>query len=250
MTLWSADFLNRLSAVLLYSSIAAACAALGALPFMARRRLPSAWLGWTDALAAGLMLGASYILIVDGIERSPLAETLGTLAGIAVLYAAHASTGTWNLGMGIYEQHGSSPTGKLWLRNAIHSTAEGVSIGAAMVVDLDFGIFVALALTAHNVPEATALCSHLVPRGIRLIPAALLCVAANLGQIALAVLTFLMVGVLPGLLPAALGFAAGTLIYLVVVELLPDSFVKTGHTTIAVLTSAALGAVVIVRGLF
>ena len=79
-------FVSRLWAVVLYSGLAAACAALGVLPFMARRRLPSAWLGWADALAAGLMLGASYILVVEGIERLPLAETIGTLAGIATLY--------------------------------------------------------------------------------------------------------------------------------------------------------------------
>ncbi|MCZ6778063.1 MAG: ZIP family metal transporter [Acidobacteria bacterium] len=242
-------FVSRLWAVVLYSGLAAACAALGVLPFMARRRLPSAWLGWADALAAGLMLGASYILVVEGIERLPLAETFGTLAGIATLYATHALTGIWKPGLRPARPDGSGPTDKLWLRNAIHSSAEGVSIGAAMAVDLDFGIFVALALTAHNVPEATALCAYLVPRGVRLLPAALLCVAANLGQIVLAVLTFLMVAEQPALLPAALGFAAGALIYLVVVELLPDSFAKTGHTTIAVLTSVALGAVVIFRGM-
>ncbi len=239
-----------LGTVLLYSSIAAACAALGALPFVTRRRLPLTWLGWANALAAGLMLGASYILIIEGIERGPLAETLGTFVGVAVLYATHALTGTRHFGAAAPPPGGVGLSDKRWLRDAIHAAAEGVAIGSAMAVSLDFGIFVALALTAHNVPEGTALCAVLLPRGFRLPSAALLCVSANLGQVVLGAVSFMIVRAQPALLPYALGFAAGTLIYLIMVELLPDSFEQAGHTTIAVLTNVALAAVVVVRGFF
>ncbi|HXF96941.1 MAG TPA: hypothetical protein VNI61_12655 [Gemmatimonadales bacterium] len=58
--------------VLVYSAVAAGAAALGAIPAALRRPLSLRWLGWANALAAGLMLGAAYRLMMIGLERGPL----------------------------------------------------------------------------------------------------------------------------------------------------------------------------------
>jgi zinc transporter ZupT len=236
--------------VVAYASLAAATAALGVFPFLTRRRIPTAWLGWANALASGLMLGASYLLTVEGLERHPLAESLGVALGVTVLYLTHTLSGTRDLALDTSPAPGDVYAEKLWLRNAIHAAAEGTAIGAAMAVNRDFGIFVALAFMAHNVPEATALTSVLRSRGRGIAHCAFLCVASNLGQVALGIATFLAAHAFPPIVPVALGFPAGALVYLVTVELLPDSFQEAGHTTIAVLSSVALCAVVLVRGLF
>jgi len=237
-----------LTDVVAYASLAAATAALGVFPFVTRRRIPTAWLGWANALAAGLMLGASYLLTVEGLEIHPLAETLGAALGVATLYLTHTLSGTRDLALDTSPAPGDVYVEKLWLRNAIHAAAEGTAIGAAMAVNREFGIFVALAFMAHNVPEAIALTAVLRSRGRGIVACAILSVTSNLGQVVLGAATFLAARAFPALLPAALGFPAGALIYLVTVELLPDSFQEAGHTTIAVLSSVALCAVVLVRG--
>lgn len=59
--------------VLLLASVSAAAAAVGALPLLGRPRPPRAWLGWANAVAAGTMLGASYVLTSVVNESWPLA---------------------------------------------------------------------------------------------------------------------------------------------------------------------------------
>ena len=58
-----------------------------------------------------------------------------------------------------------------------------------------------------------------------------------------------MAGSAPEVLPWAVGFSTGALIYLVVAELLPESYERVGTTTIALVTVAAMGVVASLRGL-
>jgi zinc transporter ZupT len=134
------------------------------------------------------------------------------------------------------------------LVNALHATQEGVAIGAAMLVSLHFGISMALALAVHNIPEAMVLTSILAERGVRARHAAALAVAVNANQVLVAVVTFVVVGALPFLFPWAVGVAVGALIYLVLAELLPESYRQAGHTSIALVTLVAMGIVVALGG--
>ncbi|HJM43072.1 MAG TPA: ZIP family metal transporter, partial [Nitrospinota bacterium] len=70
--------------VVLFSSLAAGLAGLGALPFCCGASVPVRWVGWAYALASGLMLGAGYILMADGLERATLSVVLG--GGLGVVY--------------------------------------------------------------------------------------------------------------------------------------------------------------------
>jgi zinc transporter ZupT len=46
----------------------------------------------------------------------------------------------------------------------------------------------------------------------------------------------------------ALGFAVGSLVYLVMVQLLPESYRQAGQTTIALVTIVSMGIVVLLGG--
>jgi len=117
-----------------------------------------------------------------------------------------------------------------------------------MLVSLHFGISMALALAVHNIPEAMVLTSILAGRGVRVRHAAALAVAVNANQVLVAVVTFAVVGALPFVFPWAAGFAVGGLIYLVLAELLPESYRQSGHTGIALVTLVAMGIVVALGG--
>ena len=60
---------DPVSTVLLCSSVAAATAALGVLPFAFPKKVRLGWIGGAYALASGLMLGAAYLLMTRGLER-------------------------------------------------------------------------------------------------------------------------------------------------------------------------------------
>ena len=232
--------------VLLYSSLAAGVTAFGALPFLFQQRLPTVRIGWANALAAGMMLGAAYALLVAGMrDGAVLQEGAGAILGILFVYLTHAALETEDLDLNRLEQTGPEYGYQVTLVNALHSAAEGVAIGAAMIVSLPFGIFMALAIAVHNIPEATVLSAILTARGVRVRDAGGLAVATKVSQVLLAIVTFAVVGAAPTVLPWVLGFAVGALIYLVMVELLPESYRQAGSTTIALVTIVAMGMVVL-----
>lgn len=235
--------------VLLYSSIAAGMAAMGVLPLVGRERIPTVAIGWANAVAGGLMLGAAYLLMAASLDYVALHGGLGAALGIAFVWFTHGAAGIEELDLNRVDETSDVYGYQVLLVNTLHSAPEGVAIGAAMMVNVSFGIFVALAMAIHNVPEATALSAILRSRGVRLSSAAGLAVVTNITQVLLAIVAFAIVSAAPGVLPWALGFAVGSLIYLVMADLLPESYRQAGHTTIALVAIVAMGIVVLLGGL-
>lgn len=234
-------------AVLLYASLAAFAAGLGAVPLLVRSPLPPPWIGWANAVASGLMLGVAYALMTAG-GAADGAGAAGALLGIAFVAGTHAATGTGDLDLNRIGETSADYGYKVLLVNTLHAAHEGIAIGAAMAVSLPFGISMALAIGAHNLPEGAILGAILTSRGVRVRDAAALAVAANVNQVLLAVVTFAVVGAAPALLVWARGFAVGALIYLVMVELLPESYRQAGRTGIALVAVVAMGVVVLLSG--
>ena len=235
--------------VLFYSGLAALAAGLGALPLARRAAVPAAWLGWANAIAAGLMLGAAWLLVEVGMRQGALAASAGAILGIGFLFWIHAAARPSEVGTNPNEADGARYEAAVVFRSALHSAAEGVAIGASMAVRLELGVFMAIAMAVHNVPEGMVLSAVLRRRGVSAPAAAMRAVAVNGGQVALAAAAFAATTLAPVTLAWALGFAAGALIYLVLVELLPESYHQAGRTSIAVLTSLAIGAVVLLQTL-
>ena len=234
--------------VLAYSTAAAATGAFGAGPLLIRQRLPITAIGWSNALAAGLMLGVAYALMVLGLERIPLSGAVGTILGIAFVYGTHAVSGTADLDLNRLDETRPEYGYQVLLVNTLHSAAEGVAMGVAMTVSLPFGAFTALAIAVHNVPEGTVLSAILTTRGVRIAQAAGLVVAANVSQVLLAIVSFALVTAAPSLFPWVLGFAAGAMVYLVLVDLLPECYRQAGSTSIGLVTIVAMGIVVVLMG--
>jgi ZIP family zinc transporter len=234
--------------VLLYSSVAAGMAGLGPLPLAWRHRPPAAWIGWANALAAGLMLGAAYALTAVDSDHSAVVGTVGAVLGVVFVYSTHAASRTSDLELNRLDETSPEYGYKVLLINTLHSAPEGVAIGVAMVVSVPFGVFMALSIAVHNIPEATVLSAILASRGVKLLEAAGLAIVTNVGQILLAVFTYAIVEAAPGMLMWALGFAVGSLVYLVMVQLLPESYRQAGQTTIALVTIVSMGIVVLLGG--
>ncbi len=236
--------------VLQYSSIAAAMAGLGALPLAFRDSVPDRWVGWAYALASGLMLGVGYLLIQEGLGQAAFRTVLGFAVGALYTFWIRSYAGIDELEMdpGLESDPNPIEGYKAILQNTLHSASEGVAIGAAMVVSLKLGIFLAFSLAVHNVGEAMALTAMLRRRSMSVGEAAGLCVMTNVPQVLLAIVAFALSPVLGDWMPAALGFASGALVFLLMTELLPASYQRCGSSWIAVLVSFSAGAVVFLEG--
>jgi len=112
-----------------------------------------------------------------------------------------------------------------------------------MAVDLVLGVWMAVAIALHNIPEAILLAAVFRSRGTSNSRVALLTLVENAPIVPMAVSTFAVVDVVPGAGPWALGFGAGMLIYLVTVDLLPESYRQAGAQSTALVALAAMAIV-------
>lgn len=229
--------------VLVASTLAAAVSAFGALPFASERSRPRL-VGAAEALASGLMLGAGYLLVANGLDRGELSALVGAAIGVVYTYLVQTYAGT----IGLEPEDALSGQGyRFLLQGALHSASEGVAIGVAMLVEIRLGLFLAAALALHNIAEGVALSGLLRRNGMGTGEAAGLCVVTKLTQPLLALAVFALAPLLAARLAVPLGFAAGALLFLVLTELLPDSYPRIHKAVIASLVTLAAGAVVLIE---
>jgi zinc transporter, ZIP family len=201
-------------------------------------------LAWANAFAAGLMLGIAYAVLTAGSALAPIGGTIAAAVGVALVHVAGRRTrAPSEIGGG-----GHRGARRAVAASALHSAAEGIAIGAAAALDVEFGLFLVLTFAVHNVSEGAVLGSALASGGRGAWPAAGAATLARTGQPIAAALALAVVRAAPRLLPEALGLAAGALVYLVLAELLPSSYRRTGRTSIAVVVSVAAGIVALLGG--
>ncbi len=214
----------------IWSVLAALAAGLG--PFFIGRR----YLGWANALAAGMMLGAGYLVMDAGLNRAVVLASAGAALGIAVTFCIHLLLGV-----------GTRPV-SAYAASAVHSAPEGITMGAAMALSPAFGFFVVLTFALHNISESAVVISQLEAGGLPRSRATLLAVGARATQVLLALLAYAVALTSHAALSITLGFAFGALVYLCIAELLPEAYHTAGRTSIAIVASVAAGVVSLLGG--
>jgi zinc transporter ZupT len=213
---------------------------LGALPLAVARHLDRRWLGTANSLAAGFMTGASAGLLYEGGRYGVARTALGALAGGAFIWASgRLIERRRELHIGALE--GADALRALLIVGVmtLHSFTEGVGVGVAFGGQETLGVLIAIAIAVHNIPEGLAISLVLVPRGTRVRTAAAWSVFSSLPQPLMAVPAFLFVESFTGFLPIGLGFAAGAMLCLVAVDLLPEAVATSKPSTVALTTGAA-----------
>lgn len=197
------------------------------------------------------MLGVGYLLMTRGLEQATTTVILG--AGVGVAYTrwvrSYARLDALDRGRPEGESEGER-TYKVVLQNTLHASAEGVAIGVAMYLELPLGIFLALALAVHNVGEAMALTDVLRRQGRTVGESAGLAVVTNVAQPLLAIVAFALSPALESSFPALVGFAAASLVFLTLTEIVPDSYRRADARLVALLVSTTAGVVVLLQAVF
>jgi zinc transporter, ZIP family len=232
--------------VFLLALLTAVATGLGALPFAFAKHPTRRWLGASNAVAAGLMLAASFGLLYEGVNYGLSRTLAGALLGLGFIVAArrflrqdeHPAVFA---GMGgLDARKGLLIVGVM----TVHSFTEGIGIGVSFGGGQALGLFISVALAVHNVPEGLAISLVLVPRGVSVARAAWWSVFSSLPQPLMAVPAFLFVELFRPLLPYGLGFAAGAMIWMVFSELVPDALDEASSDLVAVVVTASVVAMV------
>jgi len=212
------------------------------------------WLGYGNAVAAGLMLAASYQLVVEGFHDSPVGLGWGILAGLVFIAGSR-----WWLNrfddVHVGALRGADARKSLLIVGVmtVHSAAEGIGMGVSFGGGAELGVFISLAIAVHNIPEGLAISLVLVPRGISAWRASFWSVFSSLPQPLLAVPAYLFILTFRQFLSAGFGFAAGAMGWMVLTELIPEARRETGSAwkplAVGVCAALTLGVLqVVLRG--
>jgi ZIP family zinc transporter len=232
------------AAVVFVAALATAFATgLGALPFALKRHSVARWLGPANAVASGVMLGASASLLIEGVDRSGGRTAIGALSGAAFVYLAYRLVGGHDA-ITLGALRGADATKALLIVGVMtaHSAAEGIGVGASFGDGDAFGLLIAAAIAVQNIPEGLAISLVIIPRGTRVRTAAAWSVFSRLPQPLRALPAVVFVEQCQAVLPAGLGFAAGAMMWMVGRELLPEALEQGPRraVVVAVLVSFAL----------
>uniref|UniRef100_A0A7S0I3Z8 Uncharacterized protein n=1 Tax=Hanusia phi TaxID=3032 RepID=A0A7S0I3Z8_9CRYP len=222
-----------------YGWLAAICTGMGALPFLFLSKPSGFILGVSNAVAAGMMLSASYSLAYEGWEleddglvilRMRVSHahrvSLGVMLGVAFVLVTKRMVETWDqLHFGDISGMQASKIILIVAVMTLHSFAEGLGIGVAFCGKggAHLGAFISMSLAVHNIPEGLAVALVLAPRGVPKFQTLVLAIISSLPQPVIAVPVFLFVENFIAWEPVGLGFAAGAMLWVAVFELILDA---------------------------
>lgn len=204
---------------------------LGALPILFTRNIPARVLGMGYSLAGGMMVAVSFLdLIAPGLGRGQaIPLSIGLALGALFFYLADRQLEGRELSFAGLSGVGARKALLILATMFVHSFPEGVAVGVGYASgETGMGLFIAAAIAIHNIPEGLAISLPMAASGVGFWRCFGFAVLSSLPQPIAVIPAVLAVEQSRALLPYGLGFAAGAMIYLVLAELLPETYERTG----------------------
>lgn len=187
--------------------------------------------------AGGVMLAATaFSLIVPGMEFGNIlwpgwgiyVVAIGMVVGVLFLDLADRKLPHIHF-VGSNEASDLSFR-KIWLfifAITIHNFPEGLSVGVSFGVDnIKNGIALAIAIGLQNIPEGMAVSMPLVALGYNPKKAVIIATLTGLVEPVGALFGLVAVSVFQPILPVAMGFAAGAMLFVISEEIIPETQAK------------------------
>jgi zinc transporter, ZIP family len=216
--------------------VASLACGLGALPLAFKSINLQKHTGIAYSVAGGLMFAASvYNLILPGLTLSSstigLAEAfpviVGIMLGAAFLWQTDRYLSPERLEQKNWKKYGNRAQLLIFIAMAVHSIPEGVAVGVGYSSDAvysnNLGRYVAVAIALHNIPEGLAVAVPLRATGASMNKCFWAAVLTSVPQPIAAVPAAYVSWLFQPIMPILMGFAAGAMIFLVILELVPEA---------------------------
>ena len=241
----------EIAVLVLAGSGTALATGLGALPVSrlgahADTLRPALW-----GLTVGLMTVASIVgLLLPALDEGEWTSVVaGFATGVVFLLVSRHILEARDVHVGQLRGAGVRRSVLVFGVLLVHSLPEGLAIGTAYASDTQgLGLFVILAIALQNIPEGTSVAIPMESAGFAPRHQFWAAVLTSSPQPVGAVLAYLLVEEISGLLPFSFAFAAGAMLCLVAVELVPQTFrrgslgLSVGGTLVGALVMLVLAA--------
>ena len=235
----------------LASILAGLATGIGALPALYLKDISTRLFSSLLGAAAGVMLAATaFSLLVPGIDFGNLiwpgkgiwVVSVGMLMGAAFLHFGDKNLP--HLTFDTVADHSSLNKISLFIiAITIHNFPEGMAVGVSFGSgDMHNGFILAVAVALQNIPEGLAVALPLVGLGYNKWKAVFIATLTGLVEPVGGFLGITMVTLFSEVLPVAMGFAAGAMLFVISEEIIPETHVK-GRSRIA--TFSLLGGFII-----
>lgn len=216
-----------MQSLLIGSVLSALATGVGAIPILFMKDIGHRWKDILLAFAAGIMVSATtFSLIPQSInEGSLISLTIGLLFGVIILtllerYLPHLDLEHRNISFKIDE------TALLVLAAiTLHNIPEGLSVGVSYANGDggELGGLIALAIGLQNAPEGFLVALFLVQQNISRYKALFIATCTGAIEIVAGLGGYYLTSFFAGLVPFGLAFAAGSMLFIVYKELIPES---------------------------
>ena len=185
------------------------------------------------AFAAGVMLAAAVLgLVIPSLEYGGKFGLVITIAGIfagalclnlidKLVPHLHRMVGAE------IEDHHNADLGKVLLfvtAIAIHNLPEGIAAGVGFGSgDTSGGLIIAGGIALQNIPEGMVIIAPMLASGVSKRRTLLIASLTGLVEVVGTVVGFLAVSISSAILPFALAFAGGTMLYVISDEMIPET---------------------------
>ncbi|MEI6267588.1 MAG: ZIP family metal transporter [Methylococcaceae bacterium] len=216
------------------SILAGLATGVGALPALFFKNISRNLFNSMLGAAAGVMLAATaFSLLVPGITYGNLiwpgkgiyVVSIGMLIGAAFLH--YADRQLPHVHFDSISDVQLSSLKKVWLfiiAITIHNFPEGMSVGVSFGSgEMKNGVVLAIAIALQNIPEGLAVALPLVGLGYNKWKAVGIATLTGLVEPVGGLLGITMVTVFQPILPIAMGFAAGAMLFVISEEIIPET---------------------------
>ena len=240
--------------------LAAFACGLGALPLAIKGLELQKHTGIAYAAAGGLMFAASvYNLILPGLMLTStsiqlgdaLPVILGILLGAGFLSLADRYLSPERLEHENWKRFGDKTQLLIFIAMSVHSIPEGVAVGVGYssetVYSNNLGHYIALAIALHNIPEGLAVAVPMRAAGASIQRCFWAAFLTSLPQPIAAVPAAYVAWLFQPIMPVLMGFAAGAMIFLVILELIPEALHISSPIKVAWAFSLGFCAMILVQ---
>ncbi len=247
------EFLSQFNLIWvgIIASLAAGLATgIGSIPIFFTRNIPKKLLDALLGVAAGVMLAAtSFSLIVPAIEkggggiRGAGIALVGILCGGVFLDLVDNFFPNTNLLSNAVDSNGKNHAKwqkinpkmrKVWLfiiAITIHNFPEGMAVGVGFGDgDIANGLSLAIGIGLQNLPEGLAVALPLLREGYKPAKAFLVALATGLVEPIGGLIGIGLVQFISPILPFALAFAAGAMLFVIAHEIIPEAQTQKAHS--------------------